>query len=51
MVVGGNNFMMFLMPAILYLVTTLLFKFYTLDYAAFEEIVKQLQEKNKNRNT
>jgi Na+/melibiose symporter-like transporter len=50
-VVGGINFMMFLMPAILYLVIAILFKFYPLDYQAFEEVVKQLQEKNKNINT
>jgi sugar (glycoside-pentoside-hexuronide) transporter len=49
-VIGGINFMMFLMPAVLYFVIAILFKFYPLDYKAFEEVVKQLQEKNKNQN-
>jgi glucuronide carrier protein/probable glucitol transport protein GutA len=45
-VIGGINFMMFLMPAILYFVIAILFKFYPLDYKAFEEVVKQLQDRN-----
>jgi Na+/melibiose symporter-like transporter len=50
-VIGGINIMMFLMPAILYIVIAILFKFYPLDYKAFEDVVKQLQDRNKKQNS
>jgi sugar (glycoside-pentoside-hexuronide) transporter len=49
-VIGGINFMMFLMPALFYFAIAILFKFYTLDYKNFEEVVRQLQEKIRNQN-
>jgi sugar (glycoside-pentoside-hexuronide) transporter len=49
-VIGGINVMMFLMPAVFYFVTAVLFKFYPLDYKAFEGVVRQLQEKSKKQN-
>jgi Na+/melibiose symporter-like transporter len=42
--------MMFLMPALFYFVIAILFKFYTLDYKAFEDVVRQLQEKSRKQN-